>query len=196
MAPKTKSTPAKTPETAVEKKEVKVQPPVEVKAAPAPAVPVEEQAVETVVSESDKFSQILDKLQAFINDAKEMTLLVKSMQKEHQKLQKQTTKKTKKTSGEASKRSPSGFAKPTKLSDELCNFLGEPVGSSMARTIVTKHINEYIKKHNLQDQSDKRHIIPDEKLKSILSIKEGDKLTYFNLQTYIKQHFKKDVVVV
>ena len=191
MAPKTKSTPAKTAEPVVEKKEVKVQPPVEVK-----PVPVEEVPVDTVVSESDKFSQILDKLQAFINDAKEMTLLVKSMQKEHQKLQKQTTKKTKKTNGEASKRSPSGFAKPTKLSDELCNFLGEPVGSSMARTIVTKHINEYIKKHNLQDQSDKRHIIPDDKLKSILSIKEGDKLTYFNLQTYIKQHFKKDVVVV
>ena len=190
MAPKTKSTPVKIPEPVVEKKEVKVQSPTDVKA------PVEEVPVDIVVSESDKFSQILDKLQAFVNDAKEMTLLVKSMQKEHQKLQKQTTKKTKKTNGEASKRSPSGFAKPTKLSDELCNFLGEPVGSSMARTIVTKHINEYIKKHNLQDQSDKRHIIPDDKLKSILSIKEGDKLTYFNLQTYIKQHFKKDVVVV
>ena len=147
MAPKTKSTPAKTAEPVVEKKEVKVQPPVEVK-----PVPVEEVPVDTVVSESDKFSQILDKLQAFINDAKEMTLLVKSMQKEHQKLQKQTTKKTKKTNGEASKRSPSGFAKPTKLSDELCNFLGEPVGSSMARTIVTKHINEYIKKmENLKE---------------------------------------------
>lgn len=190
MAPKTKTTQVKaaTPESVVaDVKTVEVV---------SPVVIDEVTSVEVVVSETDKFTQILDKLQSFINDAKEMTVLVKTMQKEHQKLQKQTTKKVKKTGGEASKRSPSGFAKPTKLSDDLCNFLGEPVGSSMARTIVTKHINEYIKKHSLQDQSDKRHIIPDAKLKSILSIGEGDKLTYFNLQTYIKQHFKKDVVVV
>jgi chromatin remodeling complex protein RSC6 len=70
--------------------------------------------------------------------------------------------------------------------------LGVPKGSAMARTLVTKHINEYIKKNNLQDPTDKRIISPDAKLKSILSIGDGDKLTYFNLQTYIKQHFKKD----
>jgi chromatin remodeling complex protein RSC6 len=197
MAPKTKTTQVKSaePESVVENTDVK---PVVVETPVAVAVAVADDVttVEVVVtSEIDKFAQILDKLQSFINDAKEMTVLVKTMQKEHQKLQKQTTKKIKKTGGEVSKRSPSGFAKPTKLSDDLCNFLGETVGSSMARTIVTKHINEYIKKHSLQDQSDKRHIIPDAKLKSILSISEGDKLTYFNLQTYIKQHFKKDVVV-
>jgi chromatin remodeling complex protein RSC6 len=194
MAPKTKSAPKQTSETVIEKKEVKatVPPPMEIKE----QEPVIEEGTVDTVPETDRFTQILDKLQSFINDGKEMITLVKVMQKEHQKLQKQTTKKTKKTNGEASKRSPSGFAKPTKLSDELCNFLGEASGSSMARTIVTKHINEYIKQHNLQDQSDKRHIIPDAKLKSILSIQDGDKLTYFNLQTYIKQHFKKDVVVV
>jgi len=142
--------------------------------------------------ETDKFTQVLDKLELFVKEAKEITSLVKILQKEHVKLQKQTNKKTKKVGSETSKRNPSGFAKPTKLSDELCTFLGEPPGASMARTIVTKFINEYIKKNNLQDQTDKRHIIPDSKLKSILSIKDGDKLTYFNLQTYIKQHFIKD----
>lgn len=150
--------------------------------------------VQEDVEEVDKFTQIIDKLQSFINESKELILLVRVMQKEHQKLQKHSSKKNKKnqSGGEVSKRSPSGFAKPTKLSDELCNFLNIDVGSSMARTIVTKHINEYIKKNNLQDQSDKRHIIPDANLKSILSIGENDKLTYFNLQTYIKQHFKKE----
>ena len=38
MAPKTKSTPAKTAEPVVEKKEVKVQPPVEVKPVPVAAI--------------------------------------------------------------------------------------------------------------------------------------------------------------
>ena len=147
-----------------------------------------------VVEEPDKFVVILDKLQAFINDAKEMSNLVKVLQKDYVKLQKLTTKKTKKSSGtgEGSKRLPSGFAKPTRLSDELCDFLDVEHGSSMARTMVTKHINEYIKKNNLQDATDKRQIIPDAKLKSILSVKDGDKLTYFNLQTFIKQHFMKE----
>lgn len=191
MAPKSKTIQAKI-EQVIEKVETK---PVE-KMLEDVVVVSEEVVVVVAEAETDKFAQIIDKLQVFINDAKEMTVLIKIMQKEHQKLQKQTTKKSKKNaSGEASKRSPSGFAKPTKLSDDLCDFLGVERGSSMARTIVTKHINEYIKANNLQDQSDKRHIIPDAKLNSILSITEGDKLTYFNLQTYIKQHFKKDGVV-
>ena len=159
--------------------------------APEP-VAAEPTAVVTTVEEVDKFTQVLDKLQSFVNDVKELISTVKTLQKEHVKMQNQTSKKNKKVNADGVKRNPSGFAKPTKLSDELCDFLGVAHGSSMARTIVTKHINEYIKKNSLQDESDKRHIIPDEKLKMILSISEGDKLTYFNLQTYIKQHFKKE----
>lgn len=162
---------------------------------PAPEVtPVVESAPVEAVAEVDKFTQVLDKLQSVLNEAKELMVLVKGLQKDHVKLQKQSVKKVKKSAGgdSAAKRSPSGFAKPTKLSDELCDFLGVTHGSAMARTIVTKHINEYIKKNKLQDEADKRHIIPDGKLKTILSLKEGDKLTYFNLQTFIKQHFKKD----
>ena len=155
---------------------------------------VEVQPVSSSEVEADKFSQVLEKLQSVLNDAKELMVLVKVLQKDHVKLQKQSVKKVKRSTGGdgAVKRSPSGFAKPTKLSDELCDFLGVTKGSAMARTIVTKHINEYIKKNKLQDVADKRHIIPDNKLNAILSLKEGDKLTYFNLQTFIKQHFKKD----
>ena len=156
------------------------------------AEPVIESDVPVAVEESDKFTVVLDKLQSFVNDVKELISTVKTLQKEHVKMQKQTLKKNKKNTVDGAKRNPSGFAKPTKLSDELCDFLGVAHGSSMARTMVTKYINEYIKKNNLQDENDKRHIIPDDKLKSILSIKEGDKLTYFNLQTFIKQHFKKE----
>lgn len=163
-------------------------------AAAAAVVPATDPVVESdAVEESDKFTVVLDKLQSFVNEVKELISTVKTLQKEHVKLQKQSLKKNKKNAADGTKRNPSGFAKPTKLSDELCDFLGVAHGSSMARTIVTKHINEYIKKNNLQDENDKRHIIPDDKLKKILSIKEGDKLTYFNLQTFIKQHFKKDI---
>jgi chromatin remodeling complex protein RSC6 len=149
--------------------------------------------------EVDKFVVVLELLQRWATDIKNATSLVKTLQKEHQKAQKASVKKPKKTassSAEGKTRTPSGFAKPTKLSDELCAFLGVPAGSQLARTEVTRVLNEYIKKNNLQDANDKRTIVPDEKLSSILKLQGDDKLTYFNLQTYIKHHFQKDVPVV
>jgi chromatin remodeling complex protein RSC6 len=163
--------------------------------------PVVEQVSDVVVStevasvEVDKFVVVLERLQRFATELKDTVLLVKTLQKEFQKVQKSSVKKTKKTSQVASTkpRTPSGFAKPTKLSDELCGFLGVPSGSQMARTEVTRVINEYIKKNSLQDTADKRTIVPDSKLLTILKLGEGDKLTYFNLQTYIKHHFLKEL---
>lgn len=153
-----------------------------------------DEVVDTVL-DSDKYNMFLDRLQTFINSCKEMMILVKVMQKNNQKLVKSTKKSKKTVNVNAVKRNPSGFAKPTKLSPELCTFLGVDKGTSLARTNVTKLINEYIKLNNLQNASDKRHIIPDAKLSSILSISGDDKLTYFNLQTYIKHHFIKEVPV-
>jgi chromatin remodeling complex protein RSC6 len=148
---------------------------------------------ETTV-EVDRFVVVLEKLQRFATEIKDTIALVKTLQKDFHKAQKTSSKKTKKTSvtSVTKPRTPSGFAKPTKLSDDLCNFLGVAVGSQMARTEVTRVINDYIKKNSLQDVNDKRTIVPDTKLLSILKLSEGDKLTYFNLQTYIKHHFQKD----
>jgi chromatin remodeling complex protein RSC6 len=159
------------------------------------STPVEAvETVETVEVATDKFVVVLELLQRWATDIKNATALVKTLQKEHQKVQKASVKKPKKTvtSSEGKARTPSGFAKPTKLSDELCGFLGVPAGSQLARTEVTRVLNEYIKKNNLQDANDKRTIVPDTKLSSILKLQGGDKLTYFNLQTYIKHHFHKD----
>jgi upstream activation factor subunit UAF30 len=90
-------------------------------------------------------------------------------------------------------RAPSGFVKPTKISDELAKFLEKPIGSEMARTDVTREINQYIRKHNLQDKEDGRKINPDAKLQSLLKLKKTDELTYFNLQRYMSPHFSKAV---
>ena len=89
-------------------------------------------------------------------------------------------------------RIPSGFVIPTKISDELAKFLGKPVGTEMPRIDVSRHINNYIRVHKLQDQQNGRRINPDAKLRSILSIGENDELTYFNLQKYMKHHFIRD----
>jgi chromatin remodeling complex protein RSC6 len=152
------------------------------------------EVVQSEVVVVDKFVVVLERLQRFATELKDTIVVVKALQKEFQKVQKTSAKKTKKVSPNtpAKPRTPSGFAKPTKLSDDLCTFLGVPSASQMARTEVTRVINEYIKKNSLQDTNDKRTIVPDEKLLSILKLGEGEKLTYFNLQTYIKHHFQKD----
>lgn len=88
-------------------------------------------------------------------------------------------------------RAPSGFVKPTLISNELAGFLGKPEGSEMARTDVTREINKYIRTNNLQDKENGRKINPDKKLTSLLKLNKDDELTYFNLQRYMSPHFAK-----
>lgn len=92
-------------------------------------------------------------------------------------------------------RKPSGFVKPTLISDELAKFLGKSVGTEMARTDVSKEINQYIRSNNLQDSQNGRKIHPDAKLSTLLNIQPSDEpLTYFNLQRFMKHHFVKTAV--
>ena len=90
-------------------------------------------------------------------------------------------------------RVPTGFtAAPTKISNELAEFLGKPVGTEMARTDVSRDINRYIGTNNLQDPQNGRRINPDAKLRSLLTLGKNDELTYFNIQKYMKHHFIRD----
>ena len=89
-------------------------------------------------------------------------------------------------------RQPSGFVKPTRITDELADFLEKPHGIEMARTQVTREINTYIRAHSLATG---RNINPDAKLMGLLKIPDGEILTYFNLQKYMSPHFHKNVKV-
>jgi chromatin remodeling complex protein RSC6 len=89
------------------------------------------------------------------------------------------------------KKTTSGFAKPTKISDQLCEFMGREKGTEMARTEVTKYIHDYIKKNELQLETNKTLIIPDINLKNLLALeeKEGEQIHFFSLQKYMNRHF-------
>jgi len=91
------------------------------------------------------------------------------------------------------KKAPSGFAKPTKVTKELCEFMDKPEGTEIARTEVTKALVNYIKSNNLQEQTSdsKNKIVPDDKLKNLLGInvEETNELTYFSIQKYMNKHF-------
>ena len=85
-------------------------------------------------------------------------------------------------------KNPSGFAKPQKISDELCKFMCLEPNTYIARTEVTKFINKYIKEHKLQDSTNRQRIILDENLKKLL---KTDEVTYFTLQRYMNRHYEK-----
>ena len=115
---------------------------------------------------------------------------VRKLQKNVNRQVRESSKKNKKRKNTGdSKRPPSGFAKPTLISDSLCQFLGVESGTMMARTEVTKHLTKYIKAHELQDQANRRIINCDSALAGLLNVKPSDEVTYFNLQRYMKPHF-------
>jgi upstream activation factor subunit UAF30 len=157
------------------------------------SVPVEETtAVEdveaSIAAQSVEFMAKLNQLSSMIATLKtEYRAIEKKWARELKTAQKTSSKKKKR----AGNRAPSGFVKPTKISDELAKFLEKPTGTEMARTDVTREINKYIRSHNLQDVGNGRKINPDQKLQTLLKLKKTDELTYFNLQRYMSPHFQK-----
>ena len=158
----------------------------EVKLAPAPEPTVAE--TPSIVVKMAEFSAKLQQLASvFVTVKSDYKTLEKAMAREMKAAAKASSKKRRNT-GE---RKPSGFVKPTAISNELAHFLGKSIGTEMARTEVSKEINSYIRSHNLQDKDNGRIIHPDAKLTKLLNVAKGDELTYFNLQRYMKHHFQK-----
>ena len=157
--------------------------------------PVSEEVVSQQLGED---SEIMVQTAEFVTKLTQLSNLVASLKAEFKAIEKKylreiklAQKKSSKGKKKSGNRQPSGFVKPTKISDELAKFLDKPVGTEMARTDVTREINKYIRLHNLQDKENGRKINPDSKLQSLLKLKKSDELTYFNLQRYMSPHFSK-----
>ena len=152
------------------------------------AAPVIVEDVAHVAAEFTGFMTKLQSLSALISSLKsEFRLLEKKASRELKSAAKASSKRKRKTGN----RSPSGFVKPTLISDELASFLGKSKGTEMARTEVTREINSYIRANQLQDKTNGRRINADTKLSSLLKLTTGQELTYFNLQRYMSPHFAK-----
>lgn len=88
-------------------------------------------------------------------------------------------------------RKPSGFASPTHVSDELCDFMEKPHGTLISRTETSKFLTDYISKHKLQHPDNKSIIVPDQNLMNLLGKDiQNVSLTYFSIQKYITPHFR------
>ena len=142
----------------------------------------------TVIAKATDFAKRLQEVNALLSGLRtEFRALEKTWNRELKAAQKQGAKRKRKSGN----RSPSGFVKPTLISEELATFLGKPKGAEMARTEVTREINKYIRSNDLQDKENGRRINPDAKLAKLLKLKKTDELTYFNLQRYMSPHFAK-----
>ena len=84
----------------------------------------------------------------------------------------------------------SGFMKPVKISSDMQKFTGLKEDQLVSRVDVTKSICNYVKEHNLQNQSNRREFTPDQKLAKLLGTNAP--VTYYALQQHIQPHFIKE----
>ena len=195
------TTPAPVVESAAPAVEKKVKAP---KAAKTPKVETAPVAVpEPVIAgpaetAGDAEAPLAEQSVEFLAKLQQLSVMISTLKSEYRALEKKWSREVKsaqkvssKRKRKAGNRAPSGFVKPTKISDELASFLGKEKGTEMARTEVTRDINKYIRTHNLQDKENGRKINPDTKLAALLKLKKTDELTYFNLQRYMSPHFAK-----
>jgi chromatin remodeling complex protein RSC6 len=188
----------------------------------ADKVSVEEQVVKaiakTLAEDEDvkidlEFNNTINSMKTLIVDARGVLSSYKALHKRVSKRLKVLNKKPRggKRKGGNQKTNPSGFNKPTKITDALAKFLSVEKGTCLPRTDVTRRINAYIKEHNLQgmtrtdkngiDKNDNRYInttLPksDKRYKAATTLKKllapTTDLSYFNLQTFLSPHFIKE----
>ena len=178
-----KKTASKNAATPVVKKDA----PPAVNAVDVTTVAVDVQSSNVASPQDSVLQNIIEKVNTLSSNFKEIQGMLKILSKEYEKQQKIIEKVQKKRQN--AKNSPSGFAKPNKISDELCDFIGEPHGTEKSRTDITRYINAYIKEHNLNKPENKRFILPDDKLRKILNVNDKEEINYFILQKLISHHF-------
>lgn len=140
----------------------------------------------------DEFSGVLCTLSAFRAQITMLQNQVRGLEK-HVNKKMRILHKEANTNKNKGNRKPSGFAVPSNITDELCKFMQKPTGTKVARTVVTQYIISYIKSHNLQKEGNRKFITPDKNLNKLLGVKDGDEVTYFNIQRYMNKHFVKEV---
>jgi len=74
--------------------------------------------------------------------------------------------------------------KPMQLSPELEAVVGE---GPLTRAEVTKKIWDYIKEKNLQNPSNKRNVLADDKLRAVFN---KDEVTMFEMTKLVNAHLK------
>ena len=139
-----------------------------------------------------ELTEIKTRLKVLMTIARELSAYVTSVEKQITKdkrvVDKKMKKKKQKLNSDGTK-PLNGFSKPGQISDKLRKFMGLDSEQLVARVEVTKFITKYCQEKGLQNEKDKRILLPDSALQDLLNVGTDVELTYFNLQKYLKFHF-------
>jgi len=152
---------------------------------------------EVVPHNMEKMVASLNDVNAQINDMKEMFSLLEKKAKKLSHAVEMVIKKEQKTGLKVKKeRKPCGFAVSSKVTAEMCEFMGRNEGELISRIEITKYLNKYIKEKSLENPENRQNIIPDENLWKILGEEaRNEKITHFTIQKYLNKHFVKQAKV-
>jgi len=155
----------------------------------ASAVAVEAPAVETKTVDQEISALIA----VFQSQRDQSVAAIKSLQK----LQKRVSKEVKEAgrrrrrakkedeNGVPKEKRPTIFTTPVTLKDDLCGFLNKAKGSQMTPADVTRAFSAYVDSNKLKDAEKGHTIHPDAAMRKVLGVKDGETLTYRNIQSYL-----------
>jgi len=155
----------------------------------------EAQAVQ-VTNEPVPQMSVADEIEALIRRTSELRDATNEQLRSLQRLQKHVARELKEASkrrrnkrksedGENVVKRPTIFTTPVPLKDELAALLGKSKGTHMTPAEVTKAVRSYIDTHNLKDKTNGHMIHPDANMRRVLGVKEGEVLTYRNIQKFL-----------
>ena len=86
----------------------------------------------------------------------------------------------------ADTKKPNALQQPMKASDDLAAVIGK---GEMPRSQVVSKMWEYIKKHDLQKEGDRRTIVADDKLQKVFGGKK--EVSMFEMNKHVSNHLTK-----
>lgn len=116
-----------------------------------------------------------------------------TVQKRLRSLHTSTARVLKHKAPSARKNNNSGFLKPVTISADIAKFTKLDPKQQHSRVDVTKYLCKYIAENNLQNPENRRIINADPALSKLLGYDSKDEkpLTYYHMQSLLKNHFTK-----
>lgn len=131
----------------------------------------------------DKIRQIREELKENYQQQKKLMNDLKELMNIHKKEIKLTSINGNRTNNI---RKMSGFNKPENIPKALKNLL-KIEDDELPRSKITKLIYEYFTNNNMYNKKTKKEIIPNKEIKKIFKMKEGDIITFYNLQSWLNK---------
>jgi hypothetical protein len=190
-------------EKAAKKAKPSVAPAAPVAAAPVVSAVAEQESAVEVKSVEQEISALIVSHQKIRDEAVANIKTLQRLQKRVAKEVKEAGKRRRRAKregedGVVKEKRPTIFTTPVTLKDELCHFLVKSKGSQMTPADVTRAFSAYVDSHKLKDAEKGHTIHPDVAMRKVLGVKDGEALTYRNIQSYLYKLYilpeKKKVV--